>query len=215
MALIHTIQIANEKNQNSTVSSTRKSETRKYLACLVATTTEATVQLLAQKRAKIEAELVMWKASLKVALELHNMTVEEAKAHHEVICEPWYKAKFATNERIRTEVTGKSWGHVANLDARVEAELVAQGLENPYTGSWAICSAASQVEARERQLARWSSPPVGSQAVLSWHGSVSLADKALSSREASWAREQGDTVMIRTDITITETKKRAPKVASV
>lgn len=215
MALIHTIQIANEKHSGSTVSSTRKSETRKYLACLVATTTEASLRIDAEKLAQTEKERAEWQAKLDELTAKLGMTVEQAEAQHKAESDRWYNREdglFATKDRIRKERAAKGageWNHVS--DDTVKADMLARGLVDPYNrnGAFGIHEAAQKVEWLTKTLADWNSPRLGSQAVLSWHGTVGLAQKALTSREATYAQSKGDTVAIRTDITITETKKRA------
>ena len=73
--------------------------------------------------------------------------------------------------------------------------------------------AYSEVKHLESALATWATPVLGSQGVLSWHGTVAHAHKALSAREAGHFVQHGYKVEVRTDITVRETAKRAPKAA--
>jgi len=214
---IHTIQIVSEKNSNGTVSSTRKSENRQYAACLVATTTEASLRIDAEKLAQTEKERAEWTAKLNTLLAKLGMTVEQAEAQHKADSDRWYDRKegfFETKTRIRQERHAKGageWNPVSDEDAK--KDLFARGFVDPYDreGAFGIHEAAGRVEQLTKTIANWKSPRLGSQGVISWHGSVALAQKALGSREAQWAQKQGDTVQIRTDIEVRETKKREKK----
>ena len=214
MALIHTIQITNEKHVSGTVSSTRKSETKKYLACLVATTTEASLKVEADKKAATEKELADWQAKLTALTAKLGMTVEQAEAQHKAYSERWYDPTdgfHETKNRIREErhANGaEKWNHVT--DNEIQADLYARGFANPYDreGSFGIHEAASKVEWLTKTLASWRTLVLGSQGVLTWCGSVALAQKALGGKESTWAQKQGDSVAVRTDIDIKETKKR-------
>jgi hypothetical protein len=214
MALIHTIQVVDEKRNHSTVSSTRKSETRRYLACIVATTTEASLKIDAGKKAAVEAELVTAKARLAELTAKFGMTPEEAEAKHEVESDRWYNREdgiFETGQRIRLAKSGSTYGHVHNLDSIVKADLLARGFVDPYdkSGTYGICDVYSTVRRCEATLKGWFKLTLGSEGVISWHGTTDLAQKAMGSLD--YIRERGDTLAIRTDITITETKKRAKK----
>jgi hypothetical protein len=217
MALIHTIQIQSEKRCSGTVSATRKSETKKYLACIVATTTEASLKVDADKKAAIEKELADWQVKLAALIAKLGITVEQAEATHKADSERWYNREdglFATKDRIRKERAAKGageWNHVT--DTEVKADLFARGFVDPYdrNGAYGIHEASERVEWHTRTLANWKAPVIGSQGVLTWCGNLGLAQKAIGGKEAQWAQKQGDTVAIRTDITITETKKREKK----
>lgn len=217
MALIHSIQVVSEKKCNGTVSATRKSENRKYLACIVATTTEASLRIDAEKLAETEKKRAEWVTKLNDLLTKTGMTVEQAEAQHKADSERWYNREdglFETKNRIRKERAAKGageWNHVT--DEEVKADLFARGFVDPYNreGAFGIHEAAQQVEWLTKTVANWKSPILGSQGVVSWHGTTALAAKAMTSRECEAARRNGDTLEIRTDIVITETKKRAPK----
>lgn len=202
MALIHTIQIANEKSSKSTVSSTRRSDTRKYLACLVTTTTEETIALNLAAKAKIEAELA---ENTRIAADLYaklGHTPETMKAAHDAASKEWFDKLFA----VRRELSGPNYRHVT--DAEAEAVVFERhGLTNPYKTDLATLNAVERkVECATKTLDRWTTPVLGSQAVVSWHGTVGLAQKAAGAEHVGG--DKGDTVSIRTDIQITETKKR-------
>jgi hypothetical protein len=219
MAIIHTIQIANEKNSGSTVSSTRKSESRHYLACLVATTTEASIRIAQEKKADLEKQLVAAQAVLTAECARWNTTAEAATANHEALSERWYNHEdgiFPTQDKYRKayEAEKKVQWTAIRFEKEAREDLEARGIMYPYdkeNSSYSVVEAASKVNGLQGSLERHTIPVLGSQAVLSWHGNVGLAQKALASREATYAQSRGDNVAIRTDITITETKKRAPK----
>jgi hypothetical protein len=220
MALIHTIQVVSEKRSGSTVSSTRKSETRRYLACIVTTTTVRTLELDAAKKADIETELSELRKPMLADLraKFGNITVEAAQAWHKAASERWYNqvdGRFPTMDKFRDAYKAKhdlsSFHPFQNFEVEAEADMIARGFEHPFKGQYEIVEAASRIESCERQLAHWYKLVLGSQAVVSWHGNVGLAQKAMGSLD--YLRTRGDEVTIRTDITITETKKRT-KVAS-
>jgi len=217
MAFIHTIQITNEKHVSGTVSATRKSENRKYAACLVATTTETSLKVDAEKLANTVKERDEWQAKLTALITKLGMTVEQANAQHQADSDRWYNREdglFPTTERLRNERIAKGDGRWVQVpDQDVKADLLARGFADPYDreGAFGIHEAAQRVEMLNRTLTNWKSPVLGSQGVLTWCGSVALAQKAMGAREAEWARKQGDTVQIRTDIEIKETKKREKK----
>lgn len=180
MAFIHTIQVANEKKSGSTVSSTRKSENRRYLACIVATTTEASLAINAEKYEEIAGKLVDAKIQASNLSAKLGMTLEQATAHYEAAKKEWYDR---------------------------------DGSPDPHDmdGPYGLVRLHADMDLYKRHIARRQTLTIGSQAVVSWHGTVSLAQKALGSRECVWAQQRGDTLAIRTDIEITETKKRDAK----
>lgn len=213
MALIHTIQIAVEKKSGNTVSSTRKSENRRYTACIVATTTEATIAYHEAERAKG----VMMKADAEARIarlsEKLGMTAEEADKKLSALGSAWNKARWAAQDAIRAE-RNQPYGHVT--DAEGEARAKKNGAVNPYyneDGSksdlYFLAMAGHDLRSAEYMIERNAAPALGSEAVLSWHHSVALADKAMASH--AHVAKRGDKLTIRTDIEVRETKKRGMK----
>ena len=202
MALIHSIQVTNEKSSKSTVSSTRRSDTRKYLACLVSTTTEATIALNLAAKAEAEAELLAAEKLVADLTETLGLTREGTRAICEAQSREWFDKRFP----VRSELAGPTFKHVT--DAEVEAVVFERfGLKDPYkTPVFALDYAHRKLEIATSRLARWTTPVLGSQAVVSWHATTGLASKALGAEHV--AADKGDVVSIRTDIQITETKKR-------
>lgn len=212
MALIHTIQIASEKSSGSTVSSTRKSETRRYTACIVATTTEATIMHFEQVREKAMAKKAQAEKVIELLTAKLGMTVEEARAKLDTTASAWHKAFFAAKDEIRAK-RGQQYGHVTDAEGAAWAKK--NGAVNPYENEFGgkselllLSEAAHDLFSAERTIGN-PIPSLGSEAVLSWHHSVPLAEKALASHDH--VARQGDKLTVRTDITVTETKKRAPK----
>lgn len=209
MALIHTIQIAEEKKSGSTVSSTRKSENRRYTACIVATTTEATIAWYESALENAAAKKAGAEARIALLTEKLGMTVEAAKAKMDEMSTAWFKAFFDA----KTELRGGTYKHVT--DAEGEALARKNGAVNPYKnedGSKSdlalLNQAAHDLHAANHNL-KVVTPKLGSQAVLSWHHTVALAHKAMASHDHIARR--GDKLEVRTDIEVTETKKRAKK----
>lgn len=225
--LIHTIEIQGDIQVKGVVSATRKSETRRYLACIVATVTAATIRIRAEQKAKAEAELVDWSVKLVDRRAAHNgMTLEQATAWEKDASDKWYArgdttrgfdvGYFGACKTVRAQHGGR--GHLSQDRERelAAAIMVSQGFADPYDKSspYGIMEAASAVESLERRLAGWQAPVLGAQGVVSWHGTVANAQKALSSGECRHIAERdGRALSVRTDITVRETAKRAAKAA--
>ena len=78
--LVHTIQISETNNhRNGTVSATRKSQTRRYEACIVATAGDTAVKNAQQRFAQLKAKLKAAKAAL-AKIQTEKMTLVDAKA---------------------------------------------------------------------------------------------------------------------------------------
>jgi hypothetical protein len=227
MALVHTIQIQTSNPAHAT----RKSENRRYTACLVVTVTEASVRVNADRKAKAEAELVDWTAKLAARLAQHGMTHEQAEVWEKDASDRWYGRWTA--RRARDIVVGKGFdgpyweavdqarkelNRICNDDQvtkRAHAIMVAQGFADPFDyakNPSGIVEAAGKVEHLTDTLAAWKVPVPGTQWVYSWHGSVGLAQKAVGPLDHT--RADGHRIDVRTDIAVRETAKRAPKAAS-
>lgn len=214
MAFIHTIKVVSEKRTGTMVSATRTSEGRKYLACVVVTTTEASIRIAEEKKASTQAELAKAKkaqAELAAAL---GLTVEEALAQAKVAQERWYGPGgwFDTSQEIRKE-RNLGYTHISEFEHDIMARMLKNGFVYPYgtEGIGGVSTLQEQIRRCEGSLDYNKIPVLGSQGVLSWHGSVQLAQKAMAGYD-HW-QAKGDTLEIRTDITIVEKtpKKRAPK----
>lgn len=216
MKIVHSIALVSEKKVSGTVTATRTSTSRQYTACIVATTTERSLQITAAKKVEMEANIVAKEAALGAALAKYpGMTVASAEAEHKALSEQWYSHEdgyFATADRMRKEcvASGKStWIQ----EGEIKADLFARGKKDPFdrNSSYAICHAAIELKGAQSAL-EWHvkrMPALGSQGVLSWHATPALAQKALSSREAQHFAKLGDTIEIRTDITIVKKPGRA------
>lgn len=233
MTLIHTIQINEEKSSKSTVSSTRKSQGRRYEACLVVTTTKRSLEIDAAAKAETERKLAEAQAEVERLSAQYGMTVEQADAEHEARSEAWYGRNEQTGERtgegfldicsrLRKEMSDQEriayyrGNREASIDAKAKAELESRGLVDPYdkNTSYALSIAGSEVRTLTGRLERWETLTEGSQAVISWHTSVDNAHKAAASpSKVGYWEQRGDKVEVRTDIEVRETKKRAKKSA--
>jgi hypothetical protein len=241
MALIHTIKINEEKSSRSTVSSTRKSDSRRYEACLVVTTTKRSLEIDAAAKADTKKKLAETKAEVERLSAQYGMTVEEADAEHEARSEAWYgkshwvddpdsggkrqviesEGLFDIERRLRAE-TAAALGiqtyrvNQAEIERQAKAELKARGLVDPFDDntSYALHIAGHEAKGLEYRLEHWPELKEGSQAVISWHTTVDNARKAAASpsKVEHWTK-RGDTVEVRTDIEVRETKKRTKKSA--
>jgi hypothetical protein len=208
MAYVHTIQI--DDGRGGRVTEKRTSARRQYLACIVATVTETTLGVHAVERAKMATELADWRLKLEARKAALGLTVPEAEERHEAARLRWYKPGDGF-----LEVLDRYRG-VGGQDRRHEAarqEMVSRGHEDPYdvAGPWGVCEADHKVTGLAAGLARGCPPVVGSQCVVSWHGTVALAQKSVGSLK--WLVSRGEALSVRTDITITETKRRPRKAA--
>lgn len=218
MKIVHSIGLASEKRISGTVTATRTSTTRRYTACLVATTTERSLEIAAAKKVALETAIVTAEANLATALAKYpGMTIEAAEAEHTATSERWYAREdgyFATSDRIRKEREAKGESTWVR-EGEVKADLLARGIKEPFdkNTSYAICAAASELKVARNKL-EWHverMPKLGSQGVISWHATPALAQKALGGREAQHIAKLGDKIEIRTDITIVEKPGRAAK----
>jgi hypothetical protein len=228
MAFIHTIEINGNARMGKVVSSTRKSENRRYVACIVTTVTEATVAFDAAQKVKAESELADWRVTLATRTALHNgMTVAQADAWTKDATTKWYGRDETTGEKVgdynywsALEVARKDTGSMCHDDKsskRAHQIMVSRGFADPYDydkNPSGIGEAARHIESLERNLASWTPPVVGTQGVLSWHGTVANAHKAVGAREAGHYLSRGYKVEVRTDIAVRETVKRGSKAVS-
>lgn len=213
MSYVHVIQINDEKASGSTVSSIRRSETRKYLACVVATTTEETVRHYADNRRASERELAGWEVKLTERCAVHGMTEGQAEEWFKQAKDRWFRSAdgyFDTKERLYAESGRRLNGARLNeLTKLTKESLKARGFQDPFDpeSPYGISEAASKAASARAALQHWSKvPAVGSQAVLSWHTTETLAQKAIGG--PSGVRPNGDRLDVRTDIRITESKSR-------
>lgn len=220
MAFIHTIALNNEKPGHNTVSSTRRSERSVYGACLVATTTERSHAHYLAERAKNEKALADAKLIVLEAL-MPGETLEQLTERLQAENKAWYDAVEVEKNRLYAERGYKSdWASYsvnASMKARADAEAVCieRGMRAPFApeGSGTRLQAIHNLSYIAQLIAQ-PVPAIGSQCVVSWHRDVRLAGKAISSNDAKYFLHIGDTITERTDITVRETKKRAPKEAA-
>lgn len=219
VALVHTIAIENEVRLNGTVTSTRKSEGRRYLACVVATATEATVRAHDAQKAKLEAELAECRAKLAGLEAKYGTTAAEVKAWHDEVEARWFDSGtpnpvgyHATKERIAKE---QGFDRYSFAESLTLADLASRGYVKPFQAGtkYDVQAAQREVERREVGLSYLRVPVVGQQAVICWCGTAALAQKAAGGRDAKWVANQGWQISVRTDITVRETAKRAAKSA--
>ncbi len=84
-----------------------------------------------------------------------------------------------------------------------ESQVLARvGRKNPYEGPLGQMAQLVQTINSSKHTEGIASPVLGSEAVLSWHATPALAQKALNSHDN--VASQGDRLTIRTDITIVE-----------
>ena len=211
--LVHTVSVSDGKG--GTRIEKRVSESRAYTACVVATVTEATIQRNGERCVAAGKSYEETTAKLNELMAALGMTVEQATAQHEADSARWYDKTdgvFPTFDKLRM-AAGKPHAHITQFEKAIKADLVARGLSDPYdtAGAFGIVEAHQDATRLARALAGWKTPVLGSQCVLSWHSTPALASKATGSREASSYRESFYALSVRTDITVTEKAKRAPK----
>ena len=229
MTTIHTFHTA----QGTKV--TRKSQTRKYAACLVATSTEETVVGLKAKIEACEKAVVETKAALATLLAERNMTLAEAKtqayaesydidgkSYHSL----WDNEQNAVAAELGVE-DGLRYRRRNEIEAEAKGRLTAKGILDPHReeGPGTVSTAGRKVEMAESDLSRarkWlKEVAVGNQVVLSWHLTLSNAQKALDAKggDKAWSRtpeplqhrEDGYKVEMVTTFDVRETKPRAKK----
>jgi len=226
MTLVHTIKINDEKSSKSTVSSTRKSQSRRYEACLVVTTTKRSLEIDAAAKAETERKLAEARAEVARLSAKYDMTVEEADAEHEARSEAWYgregndgEGYFDICRRLREGMSDqerisyyRGGSRRQSIEDKAKAELKERGLTDPFDKdtSYALYLAGHEVRCQEGRLERWEELREGSQAVISWHTTVDNARKALGSpsKVGYWER-RGDTVELRTDIEVRQTGRKS------
>jgi hypothetical protein len=189
---VHTIEIDDGKGGKRI--GKRTSKTRAYGACVVVTTTEASVAIDAQERAKAEADLAAAEALMAERMERFGMDLLAATAKYEADQEPWYKKYWDVL---------KACNH--NHD-RAHKETAALGIPDPWdvNGTYGILDANYKANSARGRLEK----PVavlGSQAVRSWHRDAGLAAKEADSCRGNvniGTARTGDTFTVRTDITV-------------
>lgn len=221
MTIIHTMQLQNEvKNPCCTTGSTRRSESRRYAACLVSTATEQSLVISAKKLAATKASLVEAAAAVYALEAERGMTVAEARAQNKVEHDRWYDVGRIFDVEHEIEAAAGSPRRAVNHDATqkaAKARLVAAGFVDPYdeAGTWGLCIAGDRAKDLLWKVEHHRTRTIGEQSVLSWHLTSSNAQKALGARDATYALGRGDTVEVRTDIAVRETSKKAKKAAEV
>jgi hypothetical protein len=186
---------------------TRKSERRQYAACIVVSFTEESVRLHAEKKAKLEGQLVAERAKLADLKAKFGMTVEQAKAWHDEVQDKWFGPE---REQLMDVYVGP--GMCGNkLHAAVDAQMALKGFTKPFVqdSPYGIWDLATSVETLEDILAKWQPMTTGEKAVVSWHLTVNNATKALSNVECTNLVSKGHKLSIRTDFTVTEKGKKA------
>jgi len=232
MKFIHTIVIENEKASKSTVSSTRITTSRRYQACLVTTTTAKSVVLNAANLKDLQSQLTQALIEIEVQSEKWGLTYEEALAEHQARAEAWagkchwekqpddtqklvviQEGYLDLAESINRQLSqeGDFSDLLANrpkADALAKEEMMRRGFVDPedINTSYALVIAWEVKQAFEDQIKAKSPLALGSQAVISWHASKDLAQKALNGHTADYWRSLGDTVEVRTDIKVVEKK---------
>ena len=218
MALIHTVPINGNLKVKGAVSSTRKSETRRYEACIVTTVTPRAIEMQAEHKAEIERELAAWNEKLTARIAQTGKSVAEAVAWYQAAAKKWHGNE---DRAITTRLIHENRNLFGTqLHEAVRKEMVAKGYEDPYdkSGIYGVCDAASEVERRQRSLDRWSPLVLWTEGVISWHGTLRNAQKALGSRECTHYAERGYHLVVRTDITVRETRAKgasAPEATKV
>ena len=223
MTMIHTFQL----NQGGFEK--RTSENRAYKACLVATVTEAALKSLETKLAETKAQLTTVRETLSRLLAEKGCSREQALDRFQAELDGpmngkgWYKVLWEESDAVAVEMgvaDGTRYLKRWEIEAEAKARLEARGIPDPYRkdGYAEIGSLDSKIRAGEYSLvgltkdaATWK---VGDQRVLSWHLSVSNAQKALSSRDAVAYQKRGFDVQVSTKIETRETKKRVKIQAS-
>lgn len=209
MKLVHSIEVLNV-NANLThgkVRATRTTQGRRYTAALVVTVTARAVELETTRLLEAEQAERTAAAALSVLLAETGMTVEAARAEHKAAIEPWFDALFANEKKLRDGRTLRAHGLSPAERERAEAMTVAQGIPDPYACQTHDILELDDARVRNAYVVKRLTEralKVGDQSVLSWHKDLANAQKALAGGSAQALRQEGMTVEIRTDITITE-----------
>jgi len=216
--MIHTIKLQNEiRNPRCATGSTRRSETRRYAACLVATSTERSVQIAAEKLAANKAALVEAETKLATLEAERSMTADAAREQNKVENRRWYDEGkiFDLETAIADEAGSPRWGvNWKKVRETAKAQLIANGYVDPYdpANTWGLCVASDLVNDLRYKVENHCARAVGRQCVVSWHLTAANAQKALGARDAAFFCERGDAVAVRTDIEVRETSKKTRKV---
>lgn len=174
---------------------TRTSRTRAYAACLVATVTEAVRAGWTAKKEAEEATLVTLRAELAALVVARSQTVEQAQAQHKVETDNPRgdgKCYFHSLWDLRDGITAE-WGYTEEnrwkvrneAEAEAKVRLAAQGVQDPWRedGPNALVTLDHRVRSSERTIkylaTKLATQAVGHEEVLSWHLSLSNAQKAL------------------------------------
>lgn len=217
-SFIHTITLYQEKQNFSKVRSTRRSN-RRYVACLVATTTHKSLAINDAALVELRQNIKQEEARIEWLTGLLKLSHAEAEAVATQQAAAWWASYFDTKKEVIRRLAGtldpRAGAIVAVNDDRVASmvreDLLGRGLVDPYAADspHALCAAHSQLKFLAESLNGWQRPPLGSQAIISWHLTLANAQRALLAAEAFFWRQKGDCVELRTDIQVTEvpTKK--------
>lgn len=211
---------------------TRKSKTRQYAACLVATATEETFENRRNEIAATRAALTEHQAKL-VAIETERgMTLAEAtEAYEAERAKDWHGTLWAMQDTIREEMSlAKGSGDAYRAKAQIEAEakkrLAEQGFLSPWRdgGPHDIVAAGSAVQLTQNQLDRLvndltkMSKHKGYQEIISWHLTLQNAQKSLRATGGSkaWSvvppaevyRQKGFKITIETTFEVRQTGRK-------
>lgn len=215
MKIVHSIELSGgEKRISGTVSATRTTTGRRYTACIVATTTEKSVEIAKAEYAGWEAELAKQTKLLADATARFNMTLEEAKAHTDAAWDAEYKETQKIQQKIREANPALRYVNVVEIKHLIVAEYAKLGLPKAFDKEntpYAIVDAAREIESLTWRLANRKPLPLGTQGVVSWHVTTELAQKALGALDH--LRKTGDRLDIRTDIKVEERLTKKEKAA--
>lgn len=198
----HTIELKNERRLSGTVNAKRVSTSRIYRACIVATTTDKVVETIKVGQEDQRIALARDEANLAGLCAQQGLTFEQAKAKVEAL-----KITQATPEMqaARKAIRDEYPDFTARFQARDEIRdrMKAAGCHDHFDDDAQQIVSLQEAVCRSRQWqAGFETPAIGSQGVVTWCGTVELAQKALNSKHLKNMRRRGYELTIRTDIDV-------------
>ncbi len=198
----HTIELKNERRLSGTVNAKRVSTSRIYRACIVATTTEKVIEGIRAGQEDQRIALARDEANLAGLCAQQGLTFEQAKAKVAAL-----KVTQSTPEMMaaRKAIRDEYPDFTARFHARAEiqARMKAAGCHEYYDDDAQQIVSLTEAVCRSRQhQAGFETPILGSQGVVTWCGSVELAQKALNGKQLKNMRRRGYDLAIRTDIEV-------------
>ncbi len=178
---------------------------RHYTACVVATATVQTVELMAQKLMEAETALVRSTQELVSLTNRLGMSCAEAQQAHEAAQRAWWDLLHGYENKVRegrqgmsrvlSDTDRKKAKDMAAADGHLDPYLPGQAYDIVETNRF-VENARHSIDFHTKRNIK-----VGDQMVVSWHKDVQAAQKGLV--DAQDLKKNGFTLEIRTDIEVT------------